>query len=419
MNMHLNDEQTKYGSWEHFLLRAAHKISLSETQYQTIDDRYQQLQKILAAATDPLLAGAHILVQGSMRLKTTIKPVPGAPKELGTIDADAIVWLPDARGADAMTVLTAIEKRFNEGSRVQAKIEPLRRGIRIVYADEEPGFHIDVTPARAIAGNGQSNGAGKLEVPDRQLRDWKASSPVPYAQWLETASEERIAMDSYMVLEKRDRRLVEASQDPLPDYAAYAEHDPLRATIKMLKRHRDEWAIRTKSEDFRPISAVITTLATRAYLDVVRLSKQQALRPLDAMLAIVQRMADHIEYQQGQYQICNPKDPGENFAEKWNRPDGHHYRTAFTAWHAQATASLGLGLQTFASNEAFSAAVKESFGIGPGFVDEINREIPANWTLPGRPLNVTRNGLLMGTFFGEGVRGQAPQDEVKPVGRLG
>lgn len=420
MNMHVNNEQTKHGSWEHFLLRAADKISLSQAQYDTIDERYKQLEKILAAADDPLLSGAHIFVQGSMRLRTTIKPVPGAPKELGTIDADAIVWLPNAQGADAMTVLTAIEKRFNEGSRVQTKIQPLRRGIRIVYADEEPGFHIDVTPARAIVGNGKDNGCGKLEVPDRHLRAWKASSPIPYADWLESASEEQVALDSALLLEKRDRRLVEASQDPLPDYAAYADQDPLRATIKMLKRHRDEWAIRTKNEDYRPISAVITTLATRAYLDVVQASRARPLRPLDAMLAIVQRMPNHIGLQQGQYLVCNPKDPAENFAEKWNRPeDGQRYRAAFGNWHLQATASMAMGLQTYDSTEAFNEAVKENFGIGATFVEQVNREIPGNWTLPGRAPNVTRNAVMMGTFFGDGVQSHPPQDDVKPVGRLG
>jgi hypothetical protein len=144
--MLLSNEQTKRNSWEYFLLRAAREISLSEAQYQKINDRYSQLEKILSASDNPLLAEAHIFVQGSMRLKTTIKPIPGAPADLDTIDADAIIWLPHAQGASAKEVLEAIEQRFREGSRVQEEVKQLRRGIRIVYADENPGFHIDVTP---------------------------------------------------------------------------------------------------------------------------------------------------------------------------------------------------------------------------------------------------------------------------------
>ena len=118
-------EQTKRDSWEHFLLRAAREISLSEPLYDKINDRYSQLEKILSTSDNPLLAGAHIFVQGSMRLKTTIKPVSGAPAEMDTIDADAIVWLPHAQGAEAHEVLEAVEQRFTEGSRVQEEIKPL------------------------------------------------------------------------------------------------------------------------------------------------------------------------------------------------------------------------------------------------------------------------------------------------------
>ena len=103
--MLLSNEQTKRSSWEYFLLRAAREISLSEAQYEKINDRYSQLEKILSASDNPLLAEAHIFVQGSMRLKTTIKPIPGAPADLDTIDADAIIWLPHAQGAGAKEVL--------------------------------------------------------------------------------------------------------------------------------------------------------------------------------------------------------------------------------------------------------------------------------------------------------------------------
>ena len=43
--MLLSNEQTKRNSWEYFLLRAAREISLSEAQYQKINDRYSQLEK--------------------------------------------------------------------------------------------------------------------------------------------------------------------------------------------------------------------------------------------------------------------------------------------------------------------------------------------------------------------------------------
>ena len=213
----MSNEQTKHSSWEYFLLRAARKISLSAAQYSVIDARYSQLEKILSAADDPLLADAHIFPQGSMRLQTTINPVPGAPADLGTIDADAIVWLPHARGIDARTVLEVIERRFQEGSRVQEDIQRLRRGVRIVYADENPGFHIDVTPARPCHHNEQSDGLGMLEVPDRE-HGWKASSPIPYADWLHDASKQDIMLEHVVEFNKSHAAIDSATQAPLPEY---------------------------------------------------------------------------------------------------------------------------------------------------------------------------------------------------------
>ncbi|KIQ03278.1 MULTISPECIES: nucleotidyltransferase [Pseudomonas] len=416
--MLMSNEQTKRSSWEYFLLRAARDISLSEAQYEKINDRYSQLEKILSASDNPLLAEAHIFVQGSMRLKTTIKPISGAPADLDTIDADAIIWLPHAQGAGAKEVLEAIEERFREGSRVQEEVKQLRRGIRIVYADENPGFHIDVTPARAINGNGEGNGEGKLEVPDR-VTGWKASSPIPYSNWLQVASAQEISLES-LVIAKSQRMLDAATQDPLPHYQDYIDQDPLRATIKLLKRHRDEWAIKTKSADIRPISAVITTLATHAYLDVVKESKSKPLAPLDAILEIVRRMPHHIAHRGSDCFVCNPADNGENFAEKWNRPgEGHGYRQAFATWHADASASISLGLESFESADSFAEAVKENFGMAPAFITAVNNEIPANWTMPGRPDGTTRNSASMGALFGGASGGGTSQSSVKPVGRLG
>ncbi|MGD8175431.1 nucleotidyltransferase domain-containing protein [Marinimicrobium sp. ARAG 43.8] len=417
--MGILNEQTKRSSWEYFLLRAAQEISLSQAQYETIENRYAQLQNILDASDNPMLSEAHIFIQGSIRLKTTVKPAPKAPEDLDTIDADAIVWLPNTKDASASEVLEAIEARFRDGSRVQQEIQQLRRGIRIVYSDENPGFHIDITPARAINGNGEEKGKGKLEVPDR-VAGWKPSSPIPYSNWLNAASQEEITLESYLAVAKSQRAYDAATQDPLPDYQSYINQDALRATIKLLKRHRDEWAIRSGNEGSRPISAVITTLATHAYLDVVEESRSQPLRPLDVIIEIVRRMPNFIEYKNSQYRVLNPADHGENFSEKWNREtEGRIYRQAFSDWHTSAISSVTLGLENFDSATAFASAANESFGVGPTFVTLINNEIPANWTMPGRPEGKTRNALSMGALFGGTTTSGKSQADVKPVERLG
>lgn len=415
----MNNEQTKNSSWEFFLLRAARAISLTGPQYEKINGRYAQLQKILSASDETILQDAHIFPQGSMRLKTTINPVSGAPADLGTIDADAIVWLPNAIGVSADTVLEAIEKRFHEGSRVHEDIQPLRRGVRVVYADENPGFHIDVTPARPRSWNDETHGHGMLEVPDRET-GWKASSPIPYADWLHDASESQIVLENYVALNKSRAVADSATIAPLPEYEEYQTEDPLRASIKLLKRHRDEWAIRTKNEKSRPISAVITTLAAHAWLDVAMQSRQRPFTPLEAILEIVRTMPNFIQSNGHEYIVSNPEDSDENFAEKWNRPgEGAAYQRAFNEWHESACEAFRLGLESHSSVESFAKAVNENFGIGRSFVDEVNTSIPNNWTMPGLPSGMSRNSVSMGALFGSVASSDQSQADTKPVGRLG
>lgn len=420
MNQLSHSDPTQLDSWEMVLLRTAQQISLSESQYALISDRYESLQRILSAADNPLLQDAHIFVQGSIRLKTTLKPAPEAVDEMATVDADAIVWLPNAGDADATTVLKAIQERFRDGVRVEAPIKPLRRGIRIIYADENPGFHIDVTPARSAPGNGDANGEGKLQVPDRDL-GWKASSPIPYSQWLEIVAAQEIQLIGLEALTERHVVFAEASQEPIPNYADYIDGNPLRAAIKLLKRHRDEWAIRTGEVAVRPISAVITTLAAAAYAEIASESRQHPYRPVEAIMQIVSRMPKFIDRIGGDYFVFNPMDRGENFAEKWNRPNGEGaaYRQAFAGWHAAAQKDMRMGLRDFGSAAAFAEAMDESFGVGRTFLDAALRDLPSNWNLPGRAAGVTANSIRLGALVGGSAASGRSQATIKPVDRLG
>jgi len=104
---------------------------------------------------------------------------------------------------------------------------------------------------------------------------------------------------------------------------------------------------------------------------------------------------------------------------RWGLSGADEYRQAFTKWHADASASVSLGLESFESNDSFAEAVKKNFGIAPVFITAVNNEIPANWTMPGRPDGTTRNSASMGSLFGGASGGGTSQSSVKPVGRLG
>ena len=415
----LTNDPTQVDSWEIVLLRAAAAMSLSEPQYATIERRYTRLGEIFDAATHPLLRDANIFVQGSIGLRTTNKPAPGATGEMATIDADAVVWLPHAGSATAMEVLDAVEARVVDGSRVDRKIQKLRRGVRIVYADESPGFHIDVTPARCAPGNSDCDGHGYLLVPDRAL-GWKCSSPRTYNSWLASVAAGQIRIVDYDALIAKRVYFAEAKQEPIPAYSEYIDGNPLRAAIKLLKRHRDMWAIGRDKASVRPISAILTTLAGLAYADVAKESQYVDFRAIDAIIAIVERLPKYIAHNAyAGYSVLNPTDQGENFAEKWNRPNGEgkRYVEAFYEWHAVAVHDLRMGQRDLGSAAAFSSSMNEAYGVSKTLVEEVVDALPRNWTLPGRKAGVSANALSLGILTGDPM--PPSQSSIVPVRRLG
>lgn len=418
---YVNDETQRNG-WEELLLQAAAQVSLTPAVYQMIEQRYGVLKDILDAADDALLHDAHILPQGSIRGRTAIKPPPGASGTCATVDADAVVWLPHAAGADAATVLEAIQERFEAGTRVDAPIEELRRGVRIVYADENPGFHIDITPARNVVGNSQCDGNGNLVVPDRET-GWKASTPIGYADWLNEVAD--LAIPTLTIaMDAAARRLVlakEATQEDMPTYQEYVDSNPLRATVKLLKRHRDMWGMRQPTDEYKPISALITTLAGLSYEEVARGNLVRWRSPLDAMIEIVDRMPDFVGGGPGNWEVLNPADRGENFAEKWNREKGvgDRYRAAFYAWHAEAKADFALGLRDLGGRDALPDEMRRKFGIPVTLVEAVTAGLPGNWVIPGMGAGKTRNKIAAAGLAGAGVTSGASQHSANSLGRLG
>ncbi len=417
MNDHFYSDSRKK-SWEAVLFQAAFDISITPSLYETINARYATLEGILNGADDPVLKSAHIFPQGSIRLKTAIKPLQGVTGDLGTVDADAVVWLENASPTNTDYVLQAIQQRFQDGKRVTADIEELRRGIRIKYADENPGFHIDITPARNLRGNTAECGQGALEVPDRK-QGWKASSPIEYSDWLNNISEKTLPVMAMESFRESAEVVAKTTVENMPEYDEYVDSNVLRALIKLIKRNRDVWAQKNPTrKDFRPISAVLTTLAGLAYEKLVNNPTYIVIHsPFEVMQAIIKTMPDFIKGSAGHWEVLNPVNSEENFAEKWNREDGDSYREAFDDWYSDAVTAFSLGLEEFSSNASFQVALNEAFSIGSSTVDKTLRHLPLNWNLPGRELGKTGATVALATMSGQSVASSKPQS-VQHSGRL-
>jgi hypothetical protein len=114
--------------------------------------------------------------------------------------------------------------------------------------------------------------------------------------------------------------------------------------------------------DLRPISIIITTLAARAYEQIVRESVMAPRSAVDALIEIVERMPQFVAGPPGARVISNPVIDEENFAEKWRGSDGAVLEAAFYDWHREAHAAVRLGLWKFASQDSMTEALKKSFG---------------------------------------------------------
>lgn len=115
----------------------------------------------LAGGDDPILVGAEIYSQGSVRLNTTVKP-----KGSEQYDVDLLCYLPNASVASGWAeVLEAVRARLASHGTYSEMLTPLPRGHRIMYAGE---YHLDITPGIDLGYNSSEHNHPLL-VPDSRL----------------------------------------------------------------------------------------------------------------------------------------------------------------------------------------------------------------------------------------------------------
>lgn len=263
-------------------------VQLTATQFKDAEGHYHAVGEWLADPGSPIaLYRPQIRPQGSVRLKTTVKPL-----RQNEHDLDLILWLDLPYGGfhEPKQVFELVSARLRENEFFRKNMEHYKRCIRITYASE---FHLDITPARPNWILGGNN----LLVPDRKVHRWKDSNPIDYAdEWFD-----RHAAMSRTVKAAR-------SIESLPERESAQQKAPLRRAVQLLKRHRD---IRFKDDpDTAPRSIVLTTLAGLHYRGEELVS--------DALIAILDGVIDRVESEpSGVIEVPNPVCPAEKFCEAW------------------------------------------------------------------------------------------------------
>ena len=306
---------------------ALEQLDLSDTDLAKIESAYKGVGTYLASCEHPLLLDAQVYPQGSVRLRTTVKPLS---KE--EFDVDLILFLPHAGNATRDEINDVVWRHLKDSMVYGPLAEKLARGFRINYAGN---YHLDITPAvkyteRVLPGQ-------PLWVVDKRTQ-FKESNPEGFALTFDEACQ--VVPKILQVRSFYEALSAEMIQE-LPDQS---DKKPLNRIAQVIKRHRDVWADDEDNRygEYKPISVLLTTLATLAYLKVASSGKVFDSE-FDLLLDVLELMPVFIEEVNGEYLVANPSMQEENYAEKWNRiekMEGLKLRQAFYEWHRTAISDL-------------------------------------------------------------------------------
>lgn len=350
-------------------------LELPESAYQKAEERYKDLgywlsrKESVCAKHEP-----HIFPQGSFRLGTAIRPLD--EKEEYDLDLACRLRVGITKQTHTQQALKKLVGNEIETYRVargiKAPKEEKHRCWRLEYADKI-SFHMDIVPCipadesrrKTVLGMMTKFGeneavavaASQLTVSitdDRHsgymqiCEDWNISNPEGYALWFES----RMKQARQVFIEK-------AQIDEIP---LYKQKSPLQRSIQLLKRHRDQMF--KNDPDVKPISIIITTLATRAYQGEANI--ELALRN------ILMNMGSFVNSKSPR--VPNPVDPNEDFADRWSMPQYKHLNLEKNFWNWLKQVQNDFGLISSSDNMDFvTEQAKQKFSVSMDAVNLSNR----------------------------------------------
>lgn len=310
----------------------------------------------------------HIFVQGSFRLGTVTRPL--SPSE--EYDLDSCCKLRKGitekthTQRDLKNLVGQELEKYRRARSIQHELESKHRCWRLEYQDEL-SFHMDIVPSIPSGYSkiskllSEMRLAGVNEQVSHELSDltilitddrdpafdvitdeWEVSNPEGYARWFEM----------HMATTETSMFAEHAKVDMVP---VYKRKTPLQRTIQLLKRHRDQMF--KDYPDSKPISIIITTLATRAYRGETNIAAA-----LESILTGIGKFVNREEPR-----VPNPVNPKEDFADRWSMPKYKNLRLEENFWNwldqaqrdfAQITTPASLERLTEDTHERLSVTLK-------------------------------------------------------------
>lgn len=349
----------KKDAFNRILEDLAGELGITKTQYENLATSYKAVGTWLN--DDENLKGYDVNVypQGSFRLGTIIQPI----NEDDDLDIDLVCRL-----TSKPPYWTQEDLKESIGDRLKANAmyskmikekDGGRRCWTLLYRENDPKdkYHLDVLPAvvdRAtisvideMAGREydyENVKKSAIRITDKEdsgyavdsnSSNWLKSFPDGYAAWFVSRCK---TVERWEVL-----------AEAVAPIGTYVEKKTiLQKAIQILKRHRD---IMFDGDDDKPISIIITTLASKAY------NKENNL--VDALMGIVQRMGLYIKNRGGISWVENPVNPEENFADKW--PASPRKKVNFYKWLDAVKSDLQT-LLTLVGQDRIYGFISDKFG---------------------------------------------------------
>jgi hypothetical protein len=300
-------------------------IELSESQRKKAEKSYQAVTSVLrdSECIAEHVKNVDIKAQGSMRAGTTIRP---QGQNAFDLDVLCVVELktPDL---SPRAFLDLMWNALGEHALYKSMRIRKERCVRLEYKGD---FHLDITPAKPAAK------PPLLFVPDKNVA-WSSTNPIGFCdEWFLPSTQVQpsfpIAFSAANTLFNAKR--ADVTVEALPNYDKF-EKRPLQRIVQLVKYDRDRFYENKRS--IQPSSILLTTIVTRAYNDLVNL-EHASMRGF--VLAVIQRYPLYVKVLNGHttrmYEVLNPVNELENFAEKWDDDTYRH----FIEWHSDLMSRL-------------------------------------------------------------------------------
>lgn len=278
-------------------------IDMPNEMYEKAVEEYNDVGDWLCGKDSPLAKfGAIFYSQGSIRLGIANRPLIRGEE----YDIDGVCRLLIRKESITQQHLKdLIGDRLKENPKY---FKILVEGRRCWTLDYRGNFHLDILPAIPNVEGAEDS----ILITDRDLRNWQFSNPIGYSNWFRAQMAE--------IFQTRLKALAAQLNLSVEDVPKWRVKTPLQRSVQLIKRHRDVYF--QSDREGKPVSIIITTLAAQAYRGESDL--------LSAASWIVAHMRDGIGMKNGHYDIPNPVQPEENFADKWREHPERQKK--FFAW---------------------------------------------------------------------------------------